>query len=218
MLPPPIKSISALLVDDHPVVREGYRRLLEKTPDIRVVAEAEDGESACVCYAQHMPDVVILDLGLPGIGGLETLHRIKAKDVAAHILIFSMHDSEVMIMRSLRAGATGYLTKNNGCAQMAEAVRSVAQGKTFIDSAHAAGIISHQLCGYSEDPLQVLSPREFQLFQMFAEGQSAIDIAATLSISPKTVGVHHACIMRKLELHNATQLVRLAIHYKVIQP
>ncbi|MFA7243650.1 MAG: response regulator transcription factor [Sulfuricellaceae bacterium] len=215
---PTSKPISALLVDDHPVVREGCRSLLEKTSDIRVVAEAEDGESACICYAQYKPNVVVLDLGLPGIDGLETLHRIKAQDVGAHILMFSMHDSETMIVRSLKAGATGYLMKNNGFEKMAEAVRIVAQGKTFIDSAYAASIISHQLFGYTEDPLHVLSQREFQLFKMFAEGLSAVDIAAKLSISPKTVGVHHACIMKKLNIHNPTQLVRLAIHCNVILP
>jgi two-component system invasion response regulator UvrY len=207
-----------LLVDDHPVVREGYRRLLENTPDIRVAAEAGDGESAIVFYEKYPPDVVILDLSMPGIGGLETLRRIKAKDAAARILVFSMHDSEIMMMRSLKAGATGYLTKNNGAGQMAEAVRSVAQGKTFVDSAHFTNIISQQLFGTVEDPLLALSQREFQIFQLLAEGLSVNDIAASLSISPKTVGVHHASIMKKLELHNPTQLVRLAIRCNVIKP
>lgn len=207
-----------LLVDDHPVVREGYRRLLENTPDIRVVAEADDGESAIIHYEKYTPDVVILDLSMPGIGGLEAMRRIKAKDAVAYILVFSMHDSEIMMMRSLKAGATGYLTKNNGAGQMAEAVRSVAQGKTFVDPAHFTNIISQQLFGTVEDPLLALSQREFQIFQLLAEGLSVNDIAASLSISPKTVGVHHASIMKKLELHNPTQLVRLAIRCNVIKP
>jgi len=198
------------------VVREGYRRLLENTPDIRVVAEADDGESAIVFYEKYTPDVVILSM--PGIGGLEAIRRIKAKDPLARILVFSMHDSEIMMMRSLKAGATGYLTKNNGAGQMAEAVRSVAQGKTFVDSAHFTNIISQQLFGTVEDPLLALSTREFQIFQLLAEGLSVNDIAASLSISPKTVGVHHASIMKKLELHNPTQLVRLAIRCNVIKP
>lgn len=212
---PTIKPITVLLVDDHPVVRDGYRRLLENTPDIRVVAEAGDGESACIHYATCTPDVVILDLNMPGIGGLETIYRIKTKDAQARILVFSMHDSETMVRRSLKVGATGYLSKNNGAGKMAEAVRSVAQGKTFLDPVHPAS--AQQLSSADEDPLLVLSSREFQLFKMFAEGYSANDIAAMLSISPKTVAVHHSTIMKKLRLHTPTQLVLLAINCNVIQ-
>jgi two-component system invasion response regulator UvrY len=212
------KPITVLLVDDHPVVRDGYRRLLENTPDIRVVAEAGDGETACDRYAECTPDVVILDLSMPGIGGLETIRRIKAKDAAAHILMFTMHDSETLILRTLETGAMGYLTKHSGVGQMVEAVRQVAQGKPFIDPDHATGMIHQQLFGSAENPLLVLSTREFQLFQLSAEGHSVNDIAAMLSISPKTAGVHHANIMKKLGFHNATQLVRLALRYNVIQP
>jgi len=209
--------ITVMLVDDHPVVRDGYRHLLESTPDIRVVAEANDGEEACVLYEQHMPDVVILDLSMPGIGGLETLRRIKAKNPAIHILVFSMHDSETLVLRSLEAGATGYLTKQGGVAQMVEAVRLVARGALFVDSKYVPDLINQRLSP-TEDPLQALSTREFQIFQMLAEGHSVSDIAVMLSISPKTVGVHHAHIMRKLRLHNAAQLVRLAFRCNVIKP
>ncbi|GAO36157.1 LuxR family transcriptional regulator [Sulfuricella sp. T08] len=210
-------SIKVMLVDDHPVVRDGYRHLLENTPDIRVVAEANDGEEACALYEQHMPNVVILDLSMPGIGGLEALRRIKAKDPAIHILVFSMHDSETLVLRSLEAGATGYLTKQGGVSQMVEAVRQVAQGKLFVDSKFVPDLMHHRLFA-TEDPLHALSTREFQIFQMLAEGHSVSDIAVMLSISPKTVGVHHANIMRKLRLQNAAQLVRLAIRCNVVKP
>lgn len=210
------KPVTVLLVDDHPVVRNGYRRLLESTPDIQVVAEAEDGETACDRYAEYTPDVVILDLNMPGIGGLETIRRIKAGDPAARILMFTMHDSETLIMRSLAAGATGYLSKHSGVGQMARAVREVARGVLFIDPERTASVISQQLSA-GENPLLTLSPREFQCFQLLAEGHSVNEIATTLSISPKTAGVHHANIMRKLELQNTTQLVRLALRHKVIQ-
>ena len=213
----PPKSIKVMLVDDHPVVRDGYRHLLENTPDIRVVAEANDGEEACALYPHHMPDVVVLDLSMPGIGGLETLRRIKAKDPAINILVFSMHDSETLVLRSLEAGATGYLTKQGGVAQMVEAVRQVAQGKLFVDAKYLPDLIQHRLLP-TEDPLQALSAREFQIFQLLAEGHSVSDIAVMLSISPKTVGVHHAHIMRKLRLQNAAQLVRLAIRCNVAKP
>lgn len=215
--PTPPKSITVMLVDDHPVVRDGYRHLLENTPDIQVVAEANNGEEACAFCPQHLPDVVVLDLSMPGIGGLETLRRIKAKHPAINVLVFSMHDSATLVLRSIEAGATGYLTKQGGVMQMVEAVRQVAQGKLFVDAKYVPDLMHHRLFA-PEDPLQALSTREFQIFQLLAEGYSVSDIAALLSISPKTVGVHHAHIMRKLGLQNSAQLVRLAIRCNVAKP
>ncbi len=210
--------ISVLLVDDHPVVRDGYRHMLENTPDIRVAADVGDGETACVTYAELRPDVVILDLSMPGIGGLETIRRLKALDPSARILAFTMHDNETMILRTLQAGAVGYLTKASGMGQMAEAVRKVAQWQPYIDSKHVTELVHNVLSGVAAGPLHALSTREFQLFQRFAEGQSVAEIATSLSISPKTVGVHHANIMKKLDLQNAAQLVRLAIRCNVVAP
>jgi two-component system invasion response regulator UvrY len=211
------RAIQVLLVDDHPVVRDGYRRLLENTADIRVVAEAGDGEHACRLYGAHHPDVVILDISMPGMGGLEVLRRLKASDAAAHVLIFSMHDSETMIQRALEAGATGYLSKSGGMGQMVAAVRAVAEGKPYVDQDRALDLAVRRVAGVGDDPLRILSSREFQLFRLFAEGRTAGDIADTLSISPKTVGVHYTNIMKKLRLQNAAQLVRLAIRCDVIQ-
>jgi two-component system invasion response regulator UvrY len=217
-IPAASEGISVLLVDDHPVVRDGYRRMLENTAEIRVVAEAGDGEAACAAYAKLKPDVVILDLTMPGIGGLETIRRLKAMDPAARILAFTMHDSETMIRRTLAAGAVGYLTKASGMGQMVEAVRKVAQWKPYIDPTHLTEMARNVISGVFAGPLQILSAREFQLFQRFADGQSVAEIAAALCISPKTVGVHHANIMRKLDLQNAAQLVRLAIRCNVVAP
>jgi len=126
--------IKVILVDDHFIVRAGYRRLLESTADICVVAEAENGETGCIAYFEYKPDVMILDLNMPGIGGFEALRRIKAKDPAARILIFSMNDNVTTIQRILAAGAAGYLTKQSGIGQMIEAIRQVHQGKLYIDS------------------------------------------------------------------------------------
>ncbi len=217
-IPPASERISVLLVDDHPVVRDGYRRMLENTSEICVVAEAGDGETACAAYVKLKPDVVILDLSMPGIGGLETIRRLKTLDPAARILVFTMHDNETVIRRTLEAGAVGYLTKASGMGQMVEAVRKVAMGTRFIDSTQIGGLIHNAISGASTGPLRTLSAREFQLFQRFAEGQSVAEIAAALSISPKTVGVHHANIMKKLDLQNAAQLVRLAIRCNVATP
>jgi len=153
---------------------------------------------------------------MPGIGGLETIHRLRAKDPRVRILVFSMHDSKVMVTRALEAGAAGYLAKSGAAAQMVEAVRTVARGKPFLNHDMLPEILETQLGKI--DPLGQLSQREFQVFRNLAEGHSVAEIAETLSISPKTVGVHQTNIMRKLGLRNAAELTRLAIRYEAIPP
>jgi two-component system invasion response regulator UvrY len=209
------RQITVLLVDDHPVVRDGYRRLLENTKDIRVVAEADDGEEALKLYAEHQPDVVVLDMSMPGIGGLETIRRIKKVDASARVLVFSMHDSKVMVTRAIETGAAGYLTKQSGAGQMVEAIQQVAGGKAYLDQAVVPDIVQAQFSG--SDPLARLSKREFQVFRNLAEGKPVVEIAELLTISPKTVGVHQTHIMKKLDLRNGAELTRLAIRCGVIQ-
>ncbi|SFI49238.1 response regulator transcription factor [Nitrosomonas sp. Nm34] len=215
------KPITVLLIDDHPVVRNGYRRLLESTADIHVVADADNGETGCTLHQEHKPDVTIIDLNLDsqGIDGLETIHRIKTKNPAANILVFSMYSNEIMVQRALNMGATGYITKQSSLEQLLEAVRKVSQGRVYIDQELASNLLTDKWSGKpSENPLDVLSKREFQLFKLIAEGNSVAQIAEMISISPKTVGVHQASIMKKLKLKNSSQLVRLAINCHVIQP
>jgi len=212
-----IKPIKVMLVDDHPVVRAGYRRLLESTQDIQVIAEANDGETGYLLYQQHQPDVVILDLNMVGIDGFETMRRIKANNPAARILVFSMHNNEIIVQRALKAGAAGYITKQCGVEFMIQAVQQVNQGKIVVEpglASHLAVSLTRQ--DTSADPLNSLTKREFQIFKLIAEGNSASQIATMISISAKTVSVHHTHIMKKLELENAVQLVRLAIEYRVI--
>lgn len=211
-------AIRVVLVDDHPVVRDGYRRLLEQVMNIKVVAEADCGEAGYDLYRKLSPDVFVLDINMPGIGGLETIRRIKAYDEKAHILVFSMHSNEIMIQRALEAGALGYLTKQGGMGQMVQAVQQVAQGRMYIDADHVTSLAQHKLSDSTTDPVRVLSAREFQLFKLLAEGHSVAEIAEMLSISVKTVGVHHTNIMKKLNISNANQLVRLAILCNVIEP
>lgn len=211
-------DIKVILVDDHPVVRDGYRRLLEQVPNIRVVGEADCGEEGYDLYRKLSPDIVVLDLNMPGIGGLEAIRRIKAYDEKAHILVFSMHSNEIMIQRALEAGALGYLTKQGGMGQMVQAVQQVAQGRMYIDADHVTSLAQHKLSDSTTDPVRVLSAREFQLFKLLAEGHSVAEIAEMLSISVKTVGVHHTNIMKKLNISNASQLVRLAILCNIIEP
>lgn len=210
--------ITVMLVDDHPVVRAGYRRLLESEADIKVVAEADDGETGCILYERHKPNVLILDLHMSGIDGLETIRRIKAKDPDAHILVFSMLSNEILVQRVLLTGAMGYLSKQcRTLGNMIQAVRQINQGKIYIDPDLAMNVAALALKDSSKDPLNVLSPREFQIFKLLAEGNSTLQISEILSISLKTVGGHHTSIMKKLNLENPTQLVRLAILCGVIQ-
>ena len=209
------EMIKVLLVDDHPIVRDGYRRLLENSVDIQVIAEAGGGEEACELYAKQGADIVVLDLNMPGIGGLETIRRLRARDPQVRILVFSMHDDRIMIERVLSAGAAGYLSKSCVAAQMLDAIHSVAEGKPHLYAAVP------DVTGTDADissPLRDLSKREFQIFCRLAEGQSVADIAELLCISPKTVGVHQTNIMHKLALRNAVELTHLAIRSGVVEP
>lgn len=210
------KPISILLVDDHPVVRTGYRRLLESISGMRVVAEADNGLAGYQLYVEHQPNVTILDLNMPGIDGLETIRRIKAYDPAANILVFSMLNNSTMVKCSLKAGATGFISKQSGMSEMIQAVKKVSSGAQYIESELAALIVAERYQGVSENPLDTLTKREFQLFKMLAEGNSIAEIAEKLSISPKTVNVHYANIMRKLQIKNIAQLVRIAIEHNII--
>lgn len=212
------RLIKVLLVDDHPVVRDGYRHLLESAPDIQVIAEADNGAACCNSYKKYAPDVVVLDLNMPGIDGVETIRRIRSKDQEARILVFSMNGSEAIIRHVMEAGAKGYLDKKSGKQQMLEAVRQVAQGKVFIDKGHMGKMTASKLLSLPEDPLSKLSVREFQIFKLLSEGNSIAEIATTISISPKTVGGHHTSIMKKLGLQNDTQLTRMAIRGNIIEP
>lgn len=214
------KQISILLVDDHPVVRTGYRRLLESTPNMRVVAEADSGEKGYQLYVEHQPDVTILDLNMPGIGGFETIRRIKAYNPAAGILVFSMLNNIMMAQRSFEAGARGFISKQSGIGEMIHAVQQVNSGKKYIESelaaAQAMNVINEASKDASKSAIDRLTKREFQIFKLIAEGNSNAQIAKKLTISHKTVGVHHANLMRKLQLQNSAQLIRAALDYRVI--
>lgn len=206
--------ISVMLVDDHPVVRDGYRRLLENEPDFKVVAEADDGEAACAQYEKLKPSVVVLDLTMPGIGGLETIRRLRAKDSNAIVLIFTMHDSRAMVNHAREAGASGYLTKSCSTTHMIEAIRRLSAGESLFNYGLSTEISTLQDDGIIEN----LTKREFQVFRALAEGQSVFDIAHSISISPKTVGVHQTKIMKKLGLKNSAELTRLAIRDGIVEP
>ncbi len=207
--------IRVLLIDDHPVVLAGYRRLIETAPDMRVVAEARNGEDGYFAYFVHNPDVIVLDLALPGRSGLDTLGRILKRDPAARVLVVSIFDNETFVRRAHDGGAKGFLSKNSAPAALIEAIRRVAIGQAFFGD-DAASIADGAVI--KEAPLAELSPREFEVFRLLAEGYTVANIAGMLNISPKTAGVHQTRIMNKLDVENLAQLTRLAIRQGIIVP
>jgi len=212
-----MSAIRVLLVDDHAVVRAGYRTLLDSAPEIEVVAEAERGEEACQRFAELLPDVVVMDLSLPGIGGLEAIRRIVARDHAAAILVFSMHDDTVFVEKALSAGALGYITKNSAAEIMVDAIRTVATGKPFIEYELAKNIAMHR-AGRGRELFDCLTTREFQIFNLLAHGMSPTETANELALSYKTVANYTTQIKSKLNVKSTTELVHLAIRHGVIDP
>jgi two-component system, NarL family, invasion response regulator UvrY len=210
-------TIKVMLVDDHAVVRMGFRLLLQSTPDIEVVAEAESGEEACKLYSEKKPDVVVMDLSMPGIGGMEALNRIRAKFPNARILVLSAHDDVMHPKRVLEAGAAGYLSKRSAPETLIQALAQVVQGKIFLESGIAQKLAVNQLTG-EQNPLAVLSPREFEVFKLLAQGESVAEIADLLFLSPRTVGTHLYNIKRKLNASNSAELALIAMRAGVIQP
>jgi DNA-binding NarL/FixJ family response regulator len=207
--------ISILLVDDHAIVREGYRALLAKQPDMLVVAEAADGNEAYQCFKACNPDVVITDLSLPGISGLEVIARIKQRCAEAKILVFSMHQNSSFAVQATRAGALGYVTKSSQPEVLLRAIRKVYSGQHFL-SADIAQILALEKLGSERMALEALTVREFEILRLLVEAKTTEDIAQTLNISPKTVGNCHYLIKRKLGVASDIELTRLAIRLNVI--
>jgi two-component system invasion response regulator UvrY len=211
------RDVSVMLVDDHAVVRMGFRLLLDGSPDIKVVAEAESGEDACRKYPEVNPDVVVMDISMPGIGGLEAIDRILARDPNARILVLSAHEDAMHARRVLKAGAAGYLTKRSAAEALIQAIRQVHQGKTFLEPEIAQQLAMQQLNGKS-NPLDLLSEKEFKVFLALAKGQSVADIAEIMSLSPRTIGTHLYNIKQKLEASNSAELAIIAIRAGLIEP
>lgn len=205
-----INQTRVLLVDDHELVRAGFRRLLEDSDKFTVIAEAGSGEQAVQEYAKHHPDVVVMDISMPGIGGVGAIERIVARDSSAKILVLSVHEDSVFTTRALQAGALGFIPKRSAPEEMIRAVETVSNGMTCIAAEIAQQIAMQKLTG-SENPLDVLSQREFEVFRLLAEGKTVNDIADILNLSPKTVGTHHTNIKQKLNVANSAELARLAI-------
>jgi two-component system, NarL family, invasion response regulator UvrY len=209
-------EVTVLLVDDHAVVREGYRRLLERSPSIRVVGEAGDAQAAYLAYLEHKPKVTVMDISLPGASGVEALRRIRARDLEARVLMFSMYEEPIFASRALQAGARGYITKAAAPETLVEAVLTVARGEPYI-----RGRIAHELAmrrpsveGGSTDSL---SPREFEVLRMLVSGRSVGEIADTLGLTTKTVANHQSILRQKLGAGSALQLLQAAARLGIAQ-
>jgi len=209
------KKIHVLLVDDHAVVRAGYQMLLKNTEDIEVVAEADTGESACKQFIDFQPDVVVMDLSMPGIGGLEAIRRMIARNADAKILVFSMHDDTVFVEQALQAGAKGYITKTSEPEILVEAIRSLASGQSHLDADLAQRLAIQKSLG-TDSLLSSLSTREFEIFCLLAEGLNSSEIAKRLSLSYKTVANYSTQIKSKLNVSTLADIARLAIRYNII--
>jgi two-component system invasion response regulator UvrY len=209
-------SVRVLLADDHAVVRMGFKLLLQTTDDIEIVAEAEDGESACRLYDEVQPDVLVMDISMPGMGGVEAVRRIIAHDRRARILALSAHEDTSHPKRVLKAGALGYLCKRGAPEALIDAIRATAKGQRYLDAQIAQRMAMQDLNG-DQGPLETLSEREFEVFLQLARGQTVAQIAEKLSLSSSTVGTHLYNIKQKLNVANQAELTLLAVRHKLIE-
>jgi len=213
-------AIRVLLVDDHRILREGVRSLLAGEPGIVVIGEAEDGDSAVLQADSLKPDVVLMDMVMPRLGGLEATAKIKAQHPEIVVLIMSMHDNDEYVRQVIKAGASGYVLKGVTGRDLVRAIKAVCGGASFVDPAIAAKLVEdyvHRVRGDApSDPVDVLTPREQEILALLAEGHSNHEIAVRLYLSKKTVETHRANIMRKLDLHDVTGLVKYALRRGII--
>jgi DNA-binding NarL/FixJ family response regulator len=202
-------------VDDHAIVREGYKALINGQPTLDVIAEASSGEEAYVLYQQLQPDLVLLDLSLPGQSGLATLVKIKQNNTNARVLIFSMHQNSAFALKALKAGSRGYITKSSTPDELLKAINDVMHGKVALSSDIAHLLAVRQVVG-DNSPTEKLTIREFEIFRMLVEGATKVQIAETLNISHKTVSNSHYIIKKKLDVQTDLELFRVALDMNLI--
>lgn len=191
--------------------------LIEAEADIKVIGEAESGEVAVKLFQELKPDIIVMDITMPGIGGLEAIDRIMAKDKNTKILVLSAHEDSVHPKRVLNAGAMGYLTKRSAAEELIKAIKSIYQGKRYLEPNIAQQMAITQLSGET-NPVEILSDREFEVFMALAKGKSTNEIADTLCLSPRTVGTHLYNIKQKLNANNSAEIALIAIRCGLIDP
>ena len=212
--------IRVFLADDHTLVRAGIRGLLQGLDGVEVVGEAGDGQEAMRLVETLRPDVVLLDVGMPGLNGLEVAGRIGAFDASIRVIILSMHTSEEYVLRALRAGCAGYLLKASAVSELEVAVRAVARGETYLSPAVSKRVVDDYVSrtGGATDPLDALTPRQREILQLAAEGHSSKEIAERLGISYRTVETHRAQLMERVGVHDLAGLVRFAVRVGMVRP
>jgi two-component system, NarL family, response regulator NreC len=214
---PPIRI---LLADDHSILREGLRMLLDRQDEFAVVGDASNGREAVEMAEKHDPDVVIMDLAMPGLNGIEATRRIIARSPRTAVVILSMHSDESYILRSLKAGARGYLLKDSLKADLIDAVRAAVRGKSFF-SPKVSQVLKEEYVNEleargAEDTWELLTDREREILQLVAEGKTNKEIAAVLNISIYTIDTHRSHILQKLNLHSAPELILYAVRKGII--
>lgn len=212
--------IRVLLADDHTLVRAGVRGLLQGLQGIEVVGEAGDGHEALRLVEALRPDVVLLDVGMPGLNGLEVAGRLATLDPSIRVIILSMHTSEEYVLRALRAGCAGYLLKASAVAELEVAVRAVVRGETYLSPAVSKRVVDDYVSrtGGAVDPLEALTPRQREILQLAAEGHSSKEIAERLGLSYRTVEAHRSQLMERIGVHDLAGLVRFALRVGLINP
>jgi DNA-binding NarL/FixJ family response regulator len=203
--------IRVLLADDHEIVRDGLKRILGAAGDVQVAGEAANGDQALALVKANDYDVALLDMSMPGLAGLDLIRRIRIEKPKLRILVLSMHGEQQYATRALKAGASGYLTKDSAAGQLVGAIRKIAAGGVHVSEAAAAGLVSAERA-----PHQALSDREFEVLRLLAGGRSPTEIAAQLHLSVKTVSTHKAHIQQKLGLSGTADLVRYALEHKLV--
>ena len=212
-------SVRILLADDHKLVRQTLRRFLESEAEFELVGEAGDGRQALAEVAKLKPDVLLLDIMMPGLNGLEVTRRVRREHPKTRVLVLSMHPEKAYVLRALQNGATGYVVKQADISDLIAGVRAVSEGKRYL-SARIAHLdieaLEHELATEPFDAYETLSPREREVFQLVAEGYTSPAIAARLFVSARTIETHRANISRKLGIRNQSELVRFAIERRLL--
>ena len=215
-----MKSVRVLLADDHALVRAGLRELLLKLPDVEVVAEAGDGREALALVKSALPNLVLLDITMKGLTGLEAAERIVKDFPGVKVVMLSMHANEEYVLRALRAGVSGYIIKDAAIVELELAIKAVVAGETYLSPSISRSVIDNYLnrTGGKASSLEQLTPRQREILQLIAEGQSTKEIAFTLKLSVKTVETHRAQLMERLEIYDVAGLVRYALRVGLITP
>lgn len=206
----PTPTIKVIITDDHAILRDGLKQILSETDDIQVIAEAENATEAIMIARKKQADVMVLDISLPDRNGVEALKILKKENPGLAVLMLSMHREDQYAIRALKAGASGYLTKQGASSELVLAIRTIAKGKKYLSASVAESLANH--LGDEEKPLhETLSDREFQTLSMIASGMTVGDIAEKLCLSVKTVSVYRARLLEKMHLHNNSEITHYAI-------